>query len=765
MRPYIAVIKDSFREALASRVLWILLVVTTLVLLAIAPATIKEQLATTLRRGDIDDWSALVAELRGPGPATSPKKRVWSALPDTLRSQLRALAETKGNIEVPFDVQSETVESLNKMLTQRNLYDAQVWKAEDLTQEAADLVARGVARLPAESLARLNRLLLETAFPLEIAASSDAKMHLGYFHWTVDTPLPFPKGQMQTLIQSVLATFMSLFVGTIGVFVAILVTASIIPQTFDAGAIDLLLSKPVNRALLFLAKFAGGCAFILLNAAYLVGGLWLIAGLRFHLWSGRLLLCIPIFLFLFAIYYSVSSLAGVRWKSAIVSVVVTMLFWAACFLVGTTKNVIEQILLNTNRVVTLVPAGQSLFGVTALGRVVAWHQGADDWEASFEGETPDPSAGPFIPGPPMVGPVYDARNDRVLAVRSSGPRFPGMRLSTGSMHVAQRSTGWKRVEGPAAPASSSALFVDPRGDAIVLAREGIFRLQGDPQSKSPQVTLFGLNLPVPRAGAFSQIGPERVTHLTGHAFSAGMNAETGELAIWSRGVLSVLRRDAAGRYVRQAESELADPDMAALIAFGGRRVLVAQADGRVRVLNAGDLRVEHESSPAGNEQPAATAAAPGGHWFLVRFHNGRLWLFDSNRNQLTRRGIAGQGDISAAAFAGKTQLLVVDRGRRVTQYQLDPSRVEHRLAPPLGVLERIYRYGILPFYTVFPKPGELDNMVQYVLTRKETVSQAPAQDLATPHVKLNVWAPVWSSLAFLVVMLAATCWHVSRADF
>ena len=42
MRAYLAVIKDSFREALASRVLWILLVLITLLLLSLAPLGVKD---------------------------------------------------------------------------------------------------------------------------------------------------------------------------------------------------------------------------------------------------------------------------------------------------------------------------------------------------------------------------------------------------------------------------------------------------------------------------------------------------------------------------------------------------------------------------------------------------------------------------------------------------------------------------------------------------------------------------------------------------
>ena len=44
MRPYFAIIKDSFRAALASRVLYVLLIFITLLLLVIAPLHIRETL-------------------------------------------------------------------------------------------------------------------------------------------------------------------------------------------------------------------------------------------------------------------------------------------------------------------------------------------------------------------------------------------------------------------------------------------------------------------------------------------------------------------------------------------------------------------------------------------------------------------------------------------------------------------------------------------------------------------------------------------------
>src|SRR5207245_2704518 len=121
------------------------------------------------------------------------------------------------------------------------------------------------------------------------------------------------------------------FILSIGLMIAVLVTAPIIPQMLDPGSLHLLLSKPLARSLLYIAKFLGGCAFVLLAASYLFFGLWLIFGVQWRIWEPQILWCIPVYTFVFATYYSVTTLAGAIWRNTIVSVIITFLFWAACF--------------------------------------------------------------------------------------------------------------------------------------------------------------------------------------------------------------------------------------------------------------------------------------------------------------------------------------------------------------------------------------------------------------------------------------------------
>ena len=176
---------------------------------------------------------------------------------------------------------------------------------------------------------------------------------------------------------------MHLLLGVGGVFIAIIVTSPIIPHTFEPGAIDLLLSKPVSRSLVFLDEVLGGCRSPALNAAYMICGLWLIIGLRLGVWNQKLLWCIPLYLFLFAIYYAVSAVAGLLWKNAIICVVLADLFWAICFALGVTKGSLDLWLMNPQRIVQVVPAGESLLAVNQQGQVVRWTDDQRQWVEIF----------------------------------------------------------------------------------------------------------------------------------------------------------------------------------------------------------------------------------------------------------------------------------------------------------------------------------------------------------------------------------------------
>jgi hypothetical protein len=56
--------------------------------------------------------------------------------------------------------------------------------------------------------------------------------------------------------------------------------------------------------------------------------------------------------------------------------------------------------------------------------------------------------------------------------------------------------------------------------------------------------------------------------------------------------------------------------------------------------------------------------------------------------------------------------------------------------------------------------------VNYLLTEQETVSIGRNQeDLGAAQIKLDPWGPVWSSTAFVIVVLLLSCIYIQRQDF
>jgi hypothetical protein len=772
LRPYLATIKDSFREALASRVLWIMLILITLLLLVVASPGIRRELTWQLQgeqifevwqleAADISDARALAAQLLNDArqESDSPGKHIHRQLDAKLQKQLPDVARPDPEPKTYLRLLRDLTKALNERLQEDDFFDQDAWQGIAIGKEARDWLDQEADDLTDNQLARRNRLLLEAAFPKVIRASDDPSIRIQLLFWDVTPPVPVSEEQLHLRISWLLNGFMKIFVGVVALFVAILVTASIIPNALETGSIELLLSKPVSRTLLFLSKFLGGCAFILVNAAYLIGGLWIIAGLRLGEWNHRLLLCIPIFLFLFTIYYSVSALAGVIWRSAIVSVIVTIVFWGTCFTVGLGKGIMELVVLRPNRIQRLVPAGETLVSVSDAGQAKRWDGDTVQWEDIFQSAR-ERQAGRR---PPRIGlgPVYDALKDRWIAVgaNTEGGRGFGM---DAALWIASPEREYQRVVGAPVPGGAEYLFWAPGGELTIVSQGGIYRLVGDAEEKRESVEWLGFQLPL-GGGPFAEAGPDPELAFVSHR-AVALNSATGQLAVLSRGQLTVLGLDNDGVYRRRGERQLEDANKPSVLGFGGDRILLAQDDGSVRVIGAGNLAVLEELALEGATAVRFIEASPTGKWFALVFHNGRLHLYNRAEERVVKRRISGQGDISAATFIDDDTLLVADRTTRVTSYDLVANKRLDRWSPKLNKYEWSYRYVILPFYTIYPKPGELDSTVQYLLTGQETAGDLMVSDMRQAQVKLNPWGPVWSSALFTVVVLAIACVYLWRSD-
>lgn len=109
-----------------------------------------------------------------------------------------------------------------------------------------------------------------------------------------------------------------------GTFLAIFASAGLTPSVLEAGRISLLLSKPLTRTRLLMGRYLGNVCVVALNHIYLICSVWLIIGIKTHIWEPRFLLAIPISIFIFAVLLCVVVLIGVVSESAALSVMVAI---------------------------------------------------------------------------------------------------------------------------------------------------------------------------------------------------------------------------------------------------------------------------------------------------------------------------------------------------------------------------------------------------------------------------------------------------------
>ncbi len=767
MRPYWTIFVDSFHQAFASRVLWIVLAVCTLVLLALLPLALQESQATQLSGHSVRDWAGLATqiEMASVEPADSPGKRIWQLADPDLRDAMvgaavrgRSTQELRGLVE-------RMAAGLNRLLMRPDFFAAQAWENVELDDTLAQTLERDLGGLSADEIAWVNRQLFQTAFPRLVARLPETELQLTYAGWRLGGPLPLSRELARPAIARLLTRVLDFLVGTLAVFVAILVTAPIIPQIFESGSIDLLLSKPISRCGLLLVKFLGGCAFILLTAGYLLVGLWLILGLRFGLWNQAVLACLPVFLFLFVVYYSVSTLVAVRWKNPIVAVVVTILFWAVCFTVGVSKQLIDRVYRLPERLVTLVPGADELLAVDQSGRLVEWQAG--DWEPVLAPESSG-ARQRFSGTQMMLGPVYHQRDQTLLYLEPSGGRRRfGFLLAGPRFYTASQTLGsWRSTRGPTPPIGTAWLFLDPEETPVFVTTYGVLKLElnrPSPPAADAGIEVLGMRIPLPTGlkQPFTALGPEPALRLV-EPFAAAMHPQSGDLVTFSGGQLVYLKRQDSGHYQRSATRDFSPVNGPAALGFAGSWVLLVRSDGVVQILKADDLTTHTRFLPDGQSEPYRVETTADGHWFAVLFHSGALWLHDPRSGAVC----VLDDDVSAVAFDGLNHLLAADRGRRVTRYELASLTPVAQQTPPLDLLETIYQYAILPCYTLFPKPGELGDVVQHLITGQQTVALGSpvAADAREARARVDLWGPVFSSLAFVLVMLSIACVDVWRMD-
>ena len=200
MKPYIAIIKDSFREALASRVLWILLLLITIIFLALSPIGWQRQLTSRVGGDDLMRVEDFARRLNtNDGPAETPEGRIHSQLSPPLLSEIEAFTSGADGDDRrrSFRLRQKLASELDDQLAKADFYDQQAWSGLELNDEALELAGQGIENLPENELRRFNRLALEAAFPRHIRQRPSRSVLFTYFHWDVGVPLPLTDEQLK----------------------------------------------------------------------------------------------------------------------------------------------------------------------------------------------------------------------------------------------------------------------------------------------------------------------------------------------------------------------------------------------------------------------------------------------------------------------------------------------------------------------------------------------------------------------------------------
>lgn len=189
-----------------------------------------------------------------------------------------------------------------------------------------------------DGVALVMRVRCGTFYPYEL---NDVRQ-VGLLFGAVTVPLPWTTSVATAVfvIEQVLVDWIA---GVVGIFLALLVSASVIPDMLKRGALDLLVTKPISRPLLYVYKVLGASLFVLVNSIVLVGGAWLALSAATGYFNPWFLCSIGVLVFFFLTLYSLSAFVGVVWRNPTVSLVVPLVAWIGLTALSTALTIVEMI--------------------------------------------------------------------------------------------------------------------------------------------------------------------------------------------------------------------------------------------------------------------------------------------------------------------------------------------------------------------------------------------------------------------------------------
>lgn len=813
--PYLAVILDSFRSALASRVLWAAMLAIWILLASLAPVGVREDYTTSFRWFDLYNGTRMKALLAqgmvDPAEVDEPLGRLARAMPDELQRKLQRVGEGD---EVRIRLSTLT-DALNDLVDDDSAwYDAKAWSSTVRLRELRELDEAAEEDLVDSLRQRRSRLRIEAALPGVFEARSARSVRLTY--GTLDFPTGFAidRAQFETLFnQFVIPTLVHWLLGFVLVFLGVLVTASIVPDMLQPGSLHLLLSKPVTRSGLLLAKFVGGCAFVLLCVAQLVAGLYLIAGLRLGIWNERILWCIPVSIILFAVFFSVSVPAGLRWRSPIISIAAAGALAAICVVIGVVGGIFEARIVQPDQIESLVIVGEDWIGSTGGSGLVRFDRDENRWLE-------------LLPSEPMsndrvIAPIR-MDTDTVLTAKIRGGRFNPFGSGSLDLIAMTRDEQWDVTPTVRLPNSTEGLKRLPGGDILavntadlLVAREALVRREIEPFERGDDESSAGdddspkspTGSSADRAGGGLGDWLRALTTLQGGGtddfnsilpasvvLSPPMRLAVSELAAGAVPVIYLMSADqlqqirAPGpndemstnraslwRSGATFELEQVEASSPSLLAASPGRVIVGQGDASLGIHDAETLEVVSRLTMPEDVTPLNIVPVPNQpSQFLIQTVEGRVHVLTvPDDAALTTIGdpLVVQDVRTITVDEDGTMLLVAHHVDALSVFKiaevLDDASASpsQSWAPDISFWRMVHRYVIGTIQTVTPQVLELGETTASMVSGEGAFVMQRNESSPAEVVRYQTKGPLVSCLSFILIMLTLSCVYFAKSDF
>jgi len=347
---FLAILKDSVREAVDSKVFFVMLGLSTLMIFLAASLSFKPQPAKDL-------FDVLAFPLNSDWTDMTPEK--WQKL---------GKMQDQGKLHV---YQVRGVEPLNGAKDAPGSDFSVIVGVRFAKEEEADKVKRspeGTVDLLKSRFGAFDELRVVEVTKVQLASSDNRNLPEKpdpkevYFElethptsvtlrlWPHEPSIFFgafslsglktvPLGLQLYIIEDLIVNWLGAWVA---ILLSIVITSFFIPNMLRKGTIDLLLAKPIHRVTLLSFKYLGGLIFIFLNTAFVVSGMWLAVGLRSGIWATGFLFTILVITFFFAVLYAVSTLFAVLTRSTIVAILMTCFVWGFLTAMGYTYKFVED---------------------------------------------------------------------------------------------------------------------------------------------------------------------------------------------------------------------------------------------------------------------------------------------------------------------------------------------------------------------------------------------------------------------------------------